>query len=134
MTVHYFDSLADYDITKDGKEREDGRKRGLSIDDQKRDVVDFEAVCEISHTGTPGVGMSDDNDLVASIDEFLKLVRTLQNDGRRLFMVVHLKADTCGFPLPLLDVRNISVASKFVPHTGLRVEIIADHAMRYELD
>jgi hypothetical protein len=76
MTVYYLNSFADYDVAKDGKERENGRKRGLSIDDQERDIVDFKAVCEISYTGAPGVGVSDDNHLVASIDEFLKLVRT----------------------------------------------------------
>ena len=79
MSVYDFDALADHDVAKDGEEREDGRKGGLSVDDQKRDVVDLEAICEVSHTSPTSVGMSDDNHLVSAIDEFLKLVRAVKN-------------------------------------------------------
>ena len=79
MSVYYFGALADHDVAKDWEEREDGWKRGLSVDDQKRDVVDLEAICEVSHTSPTSVGMSDNNHLVATINEFLKPVRAVKN-------------------------------------------------------
>jgi hypothetical protein len=50
-----------------------------------------------------------------------------------LLVALHLTTGTCDSPLLLLDVRNTSVISVVVAHTGLRVEIIADHAVQREL-
>jgi hypothetical protein len=74
MTVHYLNLLADADIAEDGEEREDGGEGGLAIDDPEGDVIDLEAVCEVSHTFPTGIGMGDDDHLVATIDEFLGCV------------------------------------------------------------
>jgi hypothetical protein len=50
MAVHYLDALANDDVPENGEEGEDGRERGFSVDDQKRDVVDFEAIRKVSYT------------------------------------------------------------------------------------
>jgi hypothetical protein len=81
MAVYYLDTFADHNVTKDGKEREDGRKRGLSVDDEEWDVVDLEAVGEVSYACATSVGVGDDNHLVASINEFLQLVRAVEDGG-----------------------------------------------------
>jgi hypothetical protein len=73
MAVYNLDALADDNVAEDGEEGEDGGERRLAIDDEERDIVDLEAVGEVSHACSTSVGMSDDNDLVASINEFLGL-------------------------------------------------------------
>jgi hypothetical protein len=79
VSVYYFDALADHNVAEDGEEREDGRKRGLSVDDQEGNIVDLQAICKVPYTSPTSVGMSDDNHLVAAIDEFLNLVRAVKN-------------------------------------------------------
>ena len=69
MTMHYLNSLPDNDVPKYWEEGEEGRKCCLSIDDEKRDVVDFEAICKVVDSCTAFVGMSDYNDFVATINE-----------------------------------------------------------------
>jgi hypothetical protein len=76
MTVYYLNPLANNNVSENGEEGEDGREGRLPIDDQERDVVDFEAVCEISYACTTSVGVGNDNHLVTSIDEFLNTVST----------------------------------------------------------
>jgi hypothetical protein len=71
MAVHNLNLLADADVAKDGEEGEDGREGGFAVDDPEGDVVDLEAVCEVPHTGATGIGVCDDDHLVATIDEFL---------------------------------------------------------------
>jgi len=75
MAMHYLDSFANHDVPEDGEEGEDGRKGCLAVDDEERYVVDLEAIREISYACSASVGMSDDNHLVAAIDEFLDGVR-----------------------------------------------------------
>jgi hypothetical protein len=73
MTVHYLDLLSNHYIAEDRKEREDCRKGGLSIDDQKGHMVDFKAICQVSNTCSSFVCVCDDNDFVATINQFLCL-------------------------------------------------------------
>jgi hypothetical protein len=75
MAVYDFDSFANYNVAEDGEEREDGWEGRFSVDDEEGDVVDFEAICEVPHTCSAGIGVSDDNYLVATVDEFLAFVR-----------------------------------------------------------
>ena len=74
MAMYYLDSFANYDIAKDGEEGEDGRKGRLAIDDQEWNVVDFEAIGQVSYACSAGVSVSDDDHLVAAIDEFLSML------------------------------------------------------------
>ena len=61
--------LADTDVTQDRKTREDGGERRLTVDDKKGDVVDFEAIGEVADAFAVIVGVGDDDDLVAAVDE-----------------------------------------------------------------
>jgi hypothetical protein len=71
MAVHNFNLLADADVAEDGEEGEDGRESCLAVDGPEGDVVDLEAVCEVPYPRATGIGVSDDDHLVAAIDEFL---------------------------------------------------------------
>jgi len=71
MAVDNLYLLPDDDISKDWEEREDCRHCGFSVYDHEGNIVDFETVCQISYTGAITVRMSDDNDFVSAIDEFL---------------------------------------------------------------
>lgn len=71
VSMDNLDALADDNVAKDGKKREDGGKGGLAIDDPEGNVVDFESIGQISHALSAGVGMGDDNDFVSTVDEFL---------------------------------------------------------------
>ena len=70
MSVYDLDALADYDIAKDGEEREDGGEGGLAINDPEGNVVDLEAVSQVSYARSAGVGVCDDYDFMSAIDEF----------------------------------------------------------------
>jgi hypothetical protein len=74
MAMHNLDSLTNDNVAKDREEGKDCRKRRLAIDDEKGDVVDLEAICEVSHASTTGIGVSDNDHLVAAVNEFLGLL------------------------------------------------------------
>ena len=78
MSVYDFDALADYNVAEDGEEGEDGRKGRLAIDDEEWDVVDLEAIGQVTNACSASIGMCDDDDLVSTVDEFLSL---LEGDG-----------------------------------------------------
>ena len=70
MPMHNFNLLSQNDISKDRKEGKDSRESSFSIDNKKRHMIDLEAIREISNTSAPFIGVSDDDDFVAAIDEF----------------------------------------------------------------
>lgn len=71
MPVYYLDLLADDYVSEDGEEREDGWERGFSVNGPEGYIIDFEAICEVSNALSPLVRVSDDDNFVAAIDEFL---------------------------------------------------------------
>jgi hypothetical protein len=71
MAVHYLDLLADDDVPEDGEEGEHGGERSLAVDGPEGDVVDFEAIGEVADSLASLEGVGDDDDLVATVDEFL---------------------------------------------------------------
>jgi hypothetical protein len=73
MAVYDFDAFAYDDVSEDREEGEDGGEGGLAVDYEEGDVVDFEPVGQISHACSSLVGMSDNNDFVATVNEFLIL-------------------------------------------------------------
>ena len=73
MTMNYLDLLSDHYIAEDWKERKDCRKGCLSIDDQEGHMIDFQAICQVANTCSSFVCVSNDNDFVAAVDQFLKL-------------------------------------------------------------
>ena len=70
MPVHNLNLFPQNDITEDGKEGEDGGKSAFSVDDQKGNVINFESICEVSDACPTLVGMGDDHDLMATVNEF----------------------------------------------------------------
>lgn len=71
MAVNNLDSLAYNNVAKHWKEGEYGGEGGLAVDNEERHVVDLKAIGEVPHTCPTGICVSDDYDLVSSIDEFL---------------------------------------------------------------
>lgn len=69
MSMYNLDLLSNDDIPEDGEEREDGGKGGCAVNDEKRDMVDLEAIREISHAGSPIICMRYNYDFVSSVDE-----------------------------------------------------------------
>ena len=57
-------------VAEDGKEREDSWQRRFSIYNKKRNVVDFETICEISDTGSTLICMGNDDYFMTSINKF----------------------------------------------------------------
>jgi hypothetical protein len=96
MAVDNLDLLADDDVPEDGKGRKDGREGGLAVDGPERDVVHFETVGEVADAGTTWVCVRNDNDFVASVDEFLDI--WVRANNIVLMQSVHLRAGTCDFP------------------------------------
>ncbi len=71
MAMDDLNLLANDNVSKDGKEGEDGRKGRFPVDHKEWNMVDFEAIGEVTNAGPAGVCMGDDNDLMAAIDKFL---------------------------------------------------------------
>jgi len=71
MSMHNFNALPDNDVSENGEERKDRRKSGLSVNDPKRDIIDFDPVGEVSDAGSTLVCVCDDDDFVTTVDEFL---------------------------------------------------------------
>lgn len=72
VSVDNLDALPDDNVAKDGEEGEDCWKGGLAVDDEKGDVVDFQAIGEIANSGTALVGVGDYDDFVTAVYEFLE--------------------------------------------------------------
>lgn len=69
VAVDDLDALADADVAEEREEGEDGREGGLAVDDEEGHVVDLEAVGQVAHALAVVVGVRDDDDLVAAVDE-----------------------------------------------------------------
>ena len=81
MSMYNPNALAYDNVAEDGEEGEDGGKGCFAVDDPEGDVVDFEAVGQVAYAFTAGVGVCDDNDFVAAVDEFLAVVRWAVDRG-----------------------------------------------------
>jgi hypothetical protein len=84
MAMHNLNLLSNDNIPEDGEEREDGWEGRCSIDDEKWNVVDFEAIRQISHSSPPIVGVSDDYDFVPSINELRRQLVDVRFDSSGL--------------------------------------------------
>lgn len=62
--------LSNDNIAEDWEEGEDGWESCLAEDDEEWHVVDLEAIGEVSHAGSSFVRVCDNDNLVATIDEF----------------------------------------------------------------
>jgi hypothetical protein len=90
MAVDDLYSLADKDLAQDRERGEYGRESRRSIDDPMREMVDFQTIREISHTRASrtwwSICVSDDNHIMAAIDQFLRVISTLSNHETRMIL------------------------------------------------
>lgn len=84
MTMHNLNLFPDTYIPEDREEREDGRKGGLAIDNKEGDVVDLQAVVEVSNPLAVVVGVRYDDDLVATVYKFARELVDVGFDAARL--------------------------------------------------
>jgi len=85
MAMHDLDLLPYNDVAKYWKERENCRESRGSIDDKERDMVDFEAIGEVSDASSAFVRMRYNDDLVASIDQLCRELINVTLDSSRLW-------------------------------------------------
>lgn len=71
MTMDNLNLFANDDVPEYGKEGEDCRERCLAVDNEEGNVVDFEAIGEVSDPCAASIGMGDYHDFVTAVDEFL---------------------------------------------------------------
>lgn len=69
MTMNNLNLLPDENVSQNREEGKHGGKSSLAIDDEKRNMVHFESVCEVSHALSVVVGVCNDDDLVAAVNE-----------------------------------------------------------------
>ena len=70
MPMHNLNALPHHHVSKNRKKRKHRRESGFSVDYEEGDVVDLEAVGEVADAGAAFVGVGDDDDFVAAVDEF----------------------------------------------------------------
>jgi hypothetical protein len=75
MAVYNLYLLTDKDLSQDREGAEYSRESGAPVYDPVRQMVDLDAICEISHASTRWrvVGMGNDDHTVAAVDQFLML-------------------------------------------------------------
>lgn len=69
MAVDDLDALADEDVAEDGEAGEHRGEGGVAVDDEEGHMVDLEAVGEVADALAVVVGVGDDDDFVATVDE-----------------------------------------------------------------
>lgn len=74
MAMYDLDTFAYDNIAKDRKEGEHCREGGFAVYDEERHIVDFQAIGKVPYACSTGIRMSDDYDLVATINEFLGII------------------------------------------------------------
>ena len=70
MAMYNRDLFSNKDVSEDWKAGEDSWEGSCAVDDKEWDVVDLEAIREISYAGSPLVCMCYDYNFVSSINEF----------------------------------------------------------------
>lgn len=73
MAVHNLNLFSNEDLSQDWEGGEDGGEGGRPVDHPVWQVVDLESIGQVPHTRTSRrvVCVSDDDDVVSAIDEFL---------------------------------------------------------------
>lgn len=71
VTVHNLNLFPNYDVSKHGEEGEDSGHCRFSVNDEEGDMIYFETIREVVHSRASFICMGDDDDFMASVDEFL---------------------------------------------------------------
>ncbi len=69
MTVHDLDLLSKDNVSENREKRKDSREGRFSVYNQEWDMIDLETIGKIPHTCSALVGVCNDHNLVAAIDE-----------------------------------------------------------------
>lgn len=69
VTMNNLDALTNADVAEDGEEGKYCGEGGLAVDDEEGHVVNLEAIGEVADALAVVVGVGDDDDLVAAVDE-----------------------------------------------------------------
>jgi hypothetical protein len=69
MAMYDLNLLSNDNVPENWEEGKDSWEGRLAVDDEERDVVNFEAIREVSDAGPPFVCVRDDNHLVPSVDQ-----------------------------------------------------------------
>lgn len=72
VAVNNLNLLTNYNVAENWKEGEDGGHCRFAVDDEKRDMVDFQAVGQVSYAGPAFVRVSDNDHFMTTINQFLK--------------------------------------------------------------
>lgn len=84
MSMHNLYLLSDDNVAKDWEEREDGWEGRCAVDDEEGNVVDFEAIGEISHARPSFVCMRNDYHIMAAVDKLRRELVDVTFDSSRL--------------------------------------------------
>lgn len=84
MAMYNLDLLSNNDVAEDWEEGKHGWKGRRTVNDEKGDMVDFEAVREIPHSRAPVVGVRYNDDFVSSINELGRELVDMTFDSARL--------------------------------------------------
>lgn len=82
--MHDFDALSNADVSECRKEGKYGRKCCLAVDYEERNVVDFQAICEVADAFAVTIGMGDDDDFVTAVYELARKLVYMRFDASRL--------------------------------------------------
>lgn len=69
MAVDDFDLLPDDNVAEYWEEREDCRERRLAIDDEEGNMIDLQPISQVSDASSASVGVGNDDDFVATVDQ-----------------------------------------------------------------
>lgn len=72
VSVDDLDGLSNDNVAEHWKKGEDGWEGGLAVHGPEGDIVDFEAIGKIADPCAALVCVGDDDDFVATINEFLR--------------------------------------------------------------
>ena len=74
MSVYNLNLFPDDNVSKHREKGKDRRHGRFPIYNEERHMVHLESICEISHPCSPLIRVGNDDDLMATVDEFLDLV------------------------------------------------------------
>jgi hypothetical protein len=102
MPMDNIDLLSDNNITEDWKERKDGGKCRFSVDNEERNMIDFQPVCKISNTGAAFICVGYYNTFVAPINQLLSSVGVVSEANRTVCLkLLRWRVGICDFRLLL---------------------------------
>ena len=69
VAMNDFNLFSDDDVAENWEEGEDGWHSGLAVNDKERNVINLEAIGEVSNSSPAFVGMRDDDYLMTSVNQ-----------------------------------------------------------------